>query len=406
MKFSFWTTSTHSYIKAEFDKDDSPSGPREEGVGTKITFQNQVLEYDYAVKNIHPDILGLICLANFFPFIGKRVEFPMPVSPRLVEAFKRPAFINKKDFEFVNVDPALPKYSGSKIGIAFGGGVDSTAVHEMFPEAYVVHEAHIRDNKVLPSATHQIIHDMGAESACLVTTNQRYVSKPGGWHSWPCSAACLLLLATDKDIGLVLTGTVLGSNWLWNGTKFYDRLASRKFQGFSGNHWQSVFQDIGIPMFSPIDGISEFGSMRLSIDRLNANQVNYCMLGKNGEHCNCCTKCLRKSIERKLVDSSYLPDWSNYDTPLIHQFLKKRPLYFGHIFKFAAKQGILIKWINELIVDAREVSNDWPLKYYPPALEFCPEGWKDLLEERIQSNFELMNEEEMEELEAWSQEKE
>lgn len=404
MKFRFWTTSTHSYIKAEFDSDDSITGAREEGVGTKITFQDKVLEYDYVVKDIHPDILGLICLANFFPFIGKRVEFPKAVSPRLERAFKRQPFLAKKDFRFVNVDPELPMYSANRVGIAFGGGVDSTAVHEMFPEAYVVHEAHIRDNKIIPSATHHIVKEMGEESARLVTTNQRYVSIPGGWHSWPCSAVCLLLLATDNDIGLVLTGTVLGSNWLWNGAKFYNRCESKKFQGPSGNHWQSVFQDIGIPMFSPIDGISEFGSMRLSINRLNANQVNYCMAGKDGEHCHQCTKCLRKSIERSLVDPSYKPDWSNYDRPEIHDFLKKRPLYFGHIFKFAAKRKVLPNWINQLILDAREVFSDWPLKYYPPALDFCPDPWKEVLEERITSSFELMDEQEMAELEAWAQE--
>ena len=157
-------------------------------------------------------------------------------------------------------------------------------------------------------------------------------------------------------------------------------------------------------MFSPIDGISEFGSMRLSISRLNSNKVSYCMLGENGEHCHKCTKCLRKSIERKLVDPLYELDWSTYNTPQIHKFLSNRPLYFGHIFKFASKKNILPEWIDELISDAREVSNDWPLKYYPTALEFCPDGWNEILEERITTHFEFMDKNEMAELEAWTQE--
>lgn len=404
MKFTFWTTETHSYLEAEFDEDDSLTGKREEGSGVEITFQNKVLVFDYPVKNIHPDILGLICLANFFPFIGKRVEFPVPVSPRLEQAFKRQPFVAKKTFDFVNVDNSIEKYQANKIAIAYGGGVDSTAVHEMFPEAYVVHEAHIKNDELVPAATHSIIKAMDPERAFLVTTNQRYVSLPGGWHSWPCSTVCSLLMATDKDIGLILTGTVLGSNWLWNGTKYYDRIASRKFQGASGNYWQSVFADIGIPMFSPIDGISEFGSMRLSLSRLNKGEVNYCTAGKDGNHCEKCSKCLRKSIERKLCDPSYEPNWDNYNTLFVIKFLSKRPLYFGHIFKFAAKQKILPEWMNKLInKDTPEINTEWPLKYYPPALLFCPEPWQEVLKERITSHFDLMEENEIAEIESWNQ---
>jgi hypothetical protein len=411
MKFNFWTTSTHTYIEAVFDADDSSSGFREEGSGVEITIVKKILKYDYVVEKIHPDILGLICLVNFFPFIGSRVEFPMGVSSRLEKAFKRKPFLGKKDFKFLNIEDELPIYKGNKIGIAFGGGVDSTAVHEMFPEAFVVHEAHIIDNdthlfsnNVVPSVTHGVMKDMNPESSRLVTANQRYVSIPGGWHSWPCSTACLLLLATDKNIGLCLTGTVLGSNWLWNGNKFYNRFDAIKFHGLSGNYWQSVFRDIGIPMFSPIDGISEFGSMRLSIDRLNSGVVNYCMAGEKGTHCHKCSKCLRKTIERKLVDPNYKVDWSSYNTPSIHSFLKKRPLYFGHIFKFASKKKILPNWIEEIVSDVCEISTNWPLKYYPPALKFCPEPWKVLLKERISNSFEYMDKEEIAELEAWTQE--
>ena len=102
-----------------FEEEDSRTGKREEGAGTIITLQNQILKYDYVVKNIHPDILGLICLANFFPFIGKNVEFPMPVSPRLVEGFRNPIFLEKKELNFVNVDPNIPKYSGKKTSLIF-----------------------------------------------------------------------------------------------------------------------------------------------------------------------------------------------------------------------------------------------------------------------------------------------
>ena len=70
MKFEFWTETGYSYIKAILEDGDSRVGKREEGSGTEITLQNETVTFDYEVKNIHPDILGLLCMITFFPFIG------------------------------------------------------------------------------------------------------------------------------------------------------------------------------------------------------------------------------------------------------------------------------------------------------------------------------------------------
>ena len=66
MRFEFWTDAGHSYIKAILEGDDTRVGKREEGAGTEITLQNETVVFDYEVKNIHPDILGLLCMITFF----------------------------------------------------------------------------------------------------------------------------------------------------------------------------------------------------------------------------------------------------------------------------------------------------------------------------------------------------
>ena len=404
MRFKYWTDAKNTYIEAIFDDDDNLVGNREEGPGVEIEIEERKLVFDYPVKNIHPDILGLICMLNFFPFVGSRVEFPEPVSPRLEKAFQRTPFTNKKIIKFVNVDNSIPKYKGSTISIAFGGGVDSSAVREMFPEAFLIHEAHIKDGRLLHYYSHDIVEKIGKDRAALVATNQRYVSNPGGWHSWPCSMVTSLLMATDRDIGIILCGSVMGSNYLWNGAKYYDRPASREFQGFSGNYWQSVFHDIGIPLFSPIDGISEYGSMSVTIELIKAGEVVYCM-GDKGEACNRCTKCFRREVIRTCVQSDFIPNWDYYNTEMIHDFLENRPLYFGHIFSYARKSGKLPEWVTSRISDVQKIDTDWPLKYYSKALEFCPVGWEETIIQRIKNFFEIMTEEEEEELINWDQEK-
>ena len=426
MKFEFWTKNKHSYIRANFEKDDSYVGNRQEGAGSQIEYTGEVISFDYEVKNIHPDILGLICLLIFYPFIGKQVEFPMPVSSRLKEAFSNQNF--KKQFEFVNIDDNLSIFTGSKMALSLGGGIDSSSVRAMFPEAFIVHEAHLRDKKIkkqkktfwnkyfnfsksvstptkelVLSDTNAIVKALGSEKGKLITSNQRYVSKPGGWHTWPCSTITSLLLATDMDFGIIFTGTNAGSSMLSNGDSFWDRLYARKFHGPSGNFWQSTFESIGIPLFSPIIGTSGFQAMALSMDLVRSNEVVSCMK-KEGNACRSCTKCLRRDLIRTVVDQTYIPNWKAYDTTIIHDALTNRPLYFGHVHSYAvSKLDNLPSFISERLEGLPRIKTDWPIKFYEKTFELCPQEWREIIRERVLSFINPMNSDEIEEFKNWSQ---
>ena len=90
----------------------------------------------------------------FFPFIGSEVEFPRPVSKRLYDAFQNECFTSKKHISFRNISTDVEVYEGQKIALSFGGGIDSSAVRHMFPEALVIHEAHIKNEKLVSSHSH------------------------------------------------------------------------------------------------------------------------------------------------------------------------------------------------------------------------------------------------------------
>ena len=406
MKFEFWTTSGHSHIKAILEEDDSRIGKREEGPGTEIELKETTLTYDYEVKEIHPDILGLICMANFFPFIGSSVEFPKSVSNRLEEAFQNGCFTAKKDkeIEFRNVDSSIPKYVGEKMVLSFGGGIDSSSVRVMFPDAFVVHEAHIRDGEVVPSHTHSVVKALGPKRGRVVLTNQRYVSTPGGWHSWPCSTVTSMLMATDMNFGIILTGSTIGSCNLWNaGERFWDRHEARKWHGTTGSYWMSGFAMIGMTMFSPIMGTSEIETMRLSLPMIHKNEVVYCM-DDSGVACKKCTKCFRRDVIRAVVEPEYDADWGAYDTEMIYKFLDKRPLYFGHIFAYAKTNSKkLPEWVIERISDVPKIESEWPVRLYCDTFDFCPEPWNKILEKRVLEHIEPMTEKDVFGLKAWNQ---
>ena len=426
MRFEFWTEKGTSHIKAHFEEGDTYVGNRQEGSGAQIQYSGEDISFDYEVKQIHPDILGLICLLIFYPFIGHKVEFPYPVSPRLEKAFRNQNF--KRQFEFVNVDDNISIYQGSRMALSLGGGIDSSSVRVMFPEAFIVHEAHLRDKKVkkpkktfwnkyfgfpripdqpvkelVPSDTNSIVEALDVGKGRLITSNQRYVSEPGGWHTWPCSTITSLLLATDMNLGIIFTGTNAGSSMLSNGDSFWDRIKARKYHGPSGNFWQSTFEAIGIPLFSPIIGTSGFQAMKLSMELVRANEVVSCMK-KEGNACKCCTKCLRRDLIRATVDSKHIPDWDAYDTELIHEALTNRPLYFGHVHSYAiSKLDNLPLFISERLVDIPRIETDWPMKFYDKAFVLCPEEWRDTIKERVLSFVDPMNSEEIEDFKTWSQ---
>ena len=399
MIFEFESQGQTSTLRAIFELGDKQTGERQEGHGQEITYSGEEITFDCAVQSIHPDLLGLLCLIIFYPFIGHRVVFPVPVSPRLEAAFKRPNF--GRVFRFANVDPKLDKYSGSKMALSFGGGIDSSAIRVMFPDAYVVHEAHLRQGRLVPSHTHEIVRSLGPDMGKIVTTNQRYVSYPGGWHGWTCAFATSLLLATDYDFGIILMGSTLANTLLYNGTRYWNRFRARKRHGVTGNFWQSAFNEVGIPVFSPVCGVSEYVTMQLSLDLVHSGDVVYCM-EHDGKACLRCTKCFRRDVIRAVLDSDYLPDWEPYDREYIHEFLERKPLYYGHTFCYARDRvENLPMFVVDRLAPLPAIRSEWPMRVHTGTFEFCDPEWRMMIRERVLAYLEPMERKHVKEMEGW-----
>ncbi len=238
----------------------------------------------------------------------------------------------------------------------------------------------------------------------MVASNQRYVSSPRGWHSWPYSAATALLLATDYDFGLILTGQILADSLLDAGDRYNDRFLRRRSEGTTGNYWQSAFNEIGIPMFSPVCGASGCLTMQLALDLVRAGKVFSCMASDGGA-CGACTKCFRKDVMRAAVDPAYRPPWDHYDRPQIHRFLKRGPLYQAHILSFAKKAGAgsggLPSFIAARLADLPAIESDWPLRVHAGTFEFCAEQWRDAIRERALQYMDPMEPEHLAAFETW-----
>ena len=336
MRFEADFSGPRTVLRALFESGDRHTGRSQEGVGRPITYSGEVIEFDYVPDEIHPDLLGLLLLIIYYPFVGERALFPAPVSPRLYEAFQSSTFDRRIRFD--NVDESLEPYIGSRMALAFGGGTDSSAVLSMFPEAFVVHEAHVRAGSLVPSFTHRVVRETGSDHARVVRPNQRFVSRPEGWHSWPCAFATSLLMATDHDFGMVLTGSGLEATLLKTGTGYFDRFEARRWHGFTGNYWQSAFNAVGLPDRS---GIHEY----LDRDPLTEGHVF--------------------SYSRRTVRG--LPNF-----------------------------------ISDRIADLPEIESQWPLRTHPETFEFCDPLWRPMIRERVLAYLEEMQPDDTAEMRRWN----
>lgn len=401
MKILHYCLNGFTYLEAIIEADDKRLANRLEGSGTEIHLNTPLVFFDQIFDNVHPDILGAVCLSIFYPFIGSEIEFPYPVSQRLVDSINREIFTKTKKLKVRNVDKSIAKYSGDGSSvIAFGGGVDSSAIRGLFPEAHVVHEASINQGNKVHDKSNGVVNRLG-EAATLVTTNQRYISNPGGWHVWIGSAVTAALVSSMRGASYVLTGTNLGSSFLQNGKKYFDRHNGRKWHGESGNYWEQIFWDIGLPVFSPISGLSEILNLKASYAALNREDVVYCNK-LDGGNCGVCPKCFRRACVEDYLGYSKV-DYGKFNNPDVLSLLSKRPTYFGHLYAAMLEDGWAPpEWIAEKLKHLPK-GVTFPLKYNPESLDFIPKELKGFVRNRVSNYFEEMSVSEVSDMKAWDQ---
>lgn len=393
MNIYYHCLSHSTIIEAELEDSDTLISRRVEGSGTSITLRTPLIYFDKAYPDLHPDIIGLVSLVLFYPFIGGPVTLPKAVSPALAATFSRPIFRKEKILHIRNIDPNLKGYVGESPGvIAFGGGVDSSAIRALFPNMMVVHEASIRRGEILPDRTREIWPQQS------ILTNSRYVSNPGGWHTWASSIVTALLEAGAKQATHIYAGTILGTAFLGSGVRYRDRHQAVKHHGISGNYWNQAFWDIGLPLVTPLMGCSEILTMQASLTHLSPEELIYCT-ANNGSPCHACMKCLRRqAIEEYLT--GHRRSYTAYDSPQIHRALSSRPMHMGHIYATLITHGWQPpEYLKKYFEDLPRIS--FPLYVYMPSVDFAPAFLQEELRSVLQTAFVEMNPEHIQEFKAW-----
>jgi len=379
MRFEFTSADGFSFIEAFLEPGEDGTGLRWDGPRVPTKLSNLRVLFDYEVSNIHPDL-------------------------RLQEAIRLPRFAHEKELVFRNVSADVPEYSGTRIANSFGGGFDSTAIRQMFPEAYVVHEGKIQDDDIVPSHTVNVVDALGDDFGRVVYSNSRDITETGGWPTWPCCTNTSLLMATDLDVGTIFVGQHLGSSSLLQGTRFWDRSRAKRWHGETGNCWQSLFAAAGIPLISPVAGMTDLQTMAISAEFYERDEV-VCCYRDNGRECHKCPKCFRRDLMRSLLDDKVKIDWDRYDHKPVHRHIGTRPLPYAYTYATMLKVAPerMPQWLQDRLSDLEPVETAWTLKHFDESYSEIPAAWRDVVQERVSSHIDAMGPAEIAELKAFDQ---
>jgi hypothetical protein len=406
MKFEMKIINNQTHFIAICDNVEEKQGFRAQGPYTPIKLINNTLIIDYVSKNkLHPDIIGAICITAFYPFIKYTATMPFSVSKKFKTGLQMDILPQHdkidgvykaiKPITITNIDENLKPYNnGKKTIIAYGGGIDSTAIALLFPEFPLIHT--LSCNKPhITNVMKKFIKENLKNESYIKFSNCRELCNPSGFTTFTNIFLLPLMLTADMNIRNICCGEILGSSCLSNGKKFFPQ-----FNPLRRNRWIRFYNYIGINIFSPIAGCSELITSKIIYKYNLSNKVLYCETN-NGYPCLKCTKCLRKLL--LLTLHGFDGNFNHFNKEYISKFLIKRPLYFGHIFIETIKNNKQCpKYLIELISDISHIDTKLFNKIYPKSFIYFPDDIKEHLINKLTKYAEIMSEEEEKYLEKWN----
>ena len=303
MKFKIEITESQTQFIAISESEEEKHGLRAQGPYVPIKLVNDTLIINYVSKlPLHPDIIGAICITAFYPFIKYSATMPFPVSKTFVEGLKMDILpqhdkINGiyravKPITITNIDEDLEPYNnGKNTVIAYGGGMDSTAIALLFPDFPIIHSSNSNDDLETKNVIKKFVKENLKNDSFIIDTNCKELCKPGGFTTFTNIFLMPLILSADLNIKNICCGEILGASCLSNGKKYFPQFNTKR-----RNRWMNFYNHIGLNIFSPTAGCSELITSKIVYKHKLSDKVLFCEINE-GKPCFKCIKCLRKILE-------------------------------------------------------------------------------------------------------------
>ena len=328
----------------------------------------------------HNDHLALIVLLAAHPFAQGRLAIPLHVSKQFERATQifsryRPKFLSTSG------KPYTPKSDG-KPGLAFSGGVDSTAALALMPNNTVPvfldrpHRANTTlYNKSAAKATLAFLEAKGVPNISI-STDVEFIRNPVGFPTDLATGIPVLALATHFQFDSVGFGTVMESAYRIGHEKSRDYLKAPHYKV-----WAPLFAAAGLPLFLPVAGVSEVGTSTIVHQSPYRGMARSCIRGEWPQTCNNCWKCFRKQLIGHGINQTEFDD---------NQFLKSlqsKEIVSKLSAEFISHENVLGWALNKIkrgqkldVLFNRLVSSTYPLNhlntFFPPAIVLVPPKYR------------------------------
>ena len=377
----------------------------------KVSLDSKVVEihlpWQLDPDSIHPDHLALCIMMITHPFVGKALTFPKPVSKRFSD------FHHSKSSRYTigPIDETLEPWSpseNSRPGLAFSGGVDSTAALALMPPttAPIFMDRPIRKKSLYDKdAVHYScleVERLGYDMH-VILCDLEYVRSPVGFPVDVANSVPAVLMAEYLNLDCIGFGTIMESTY---GT------GHRRYRDYPNGHhytlWGGLFKAAGLPFILPVAGISEVGTSMIVSKAPLGSLSQSCMRGTWKKPCLNCWKCFRKQLLDNAIignqlDSNYLNDIFNNKEACL--FLARVPIKHENILTWSThrleSEHALFKLLKDR-VRGSEDALDWLGKWYSPSIELMPEKYRSGVKEKILRYLSIMDLEDEKKLISWN----
>jgi hypothetical protein len=314
------------------------------GIGGQHYFE---MPTDWHLKDTHPDLLRL-CEMILFPKVNKAHQWT--------------------------------RKQGSRIGLAFSGGVDSSAAYCLLkgldPELF-----YLKRHGIHPTVMRQDnpMKVFGVNGLCVhrMHTNTELIRKPvHGFVTDYHVAVPAILLADKYDLGYIATGTMLESTYVWKGWEYRDFGKSAHWR-----RWSTTLALAGLTMFMPVAPLSEILTNKV-VEQCGF-QAESCIRG-DGSPCLQCYKCWRKQAIRGVAAEQSNETKKN--------LTKTPPKQISSVIHANNKFGLGIPQLKQY----EHMDLSWLEQYYEPAIGLAPRIFQGYLEGELRKYAEPMDTDDIE----------
>lgn len=337
------------------------------------------LPVEVQAGDVHPDVEALLGLLMAQPF-STSVNMARGVSPELADAAA--AMVGPT---IGPVDPALTprvRPAGGRVGLAYSGGVDSTAALAVLPADTVSCFLNRVDppREPMPSAyspaaaLHACLElDKQGRRTVVVDSDVEHLRIPVGFTSHFVNAAGAILLAEHERLDSLAWGVIAESAYGIGHERYVD------WRSRNARWWGPTFAAAGLPMCNPVAGVSEVGTAMIVRRAPEGAVAQSCVRGEVDAPCRNCAKCVRKLLLDAAITGAW-PDDAGLDalfrTRQASKFLGQQPIKHENVVAWIAGRytgtNLTMRRLQER-TRSGEQDLDWLTRSYGPAIELLPE---------------------------------